>query len=166
MMDICQRFVASRNLKFGTHVDPTKSKTKCNLFSKNNIEASEVKPIRLDGNELPWVDNVKHLEHILEKDNSMKLDISKKRGMFIGSFYRYIPVSSLKSLAQLQPIFMDAIYGICLVKKCEKLYKSYNVALRNILRIDRCSHRYLLEPLSRVLHLKTMLSSKFVSQPS
>ena len=44
----------------------------------------EVRPIKLDGNDLPWVDSLKHLGHILEKDNSMRLDIAQKRGMFIG----------------------------------------------------------------------------------
>ena len=48
-------------------------------------------------------------------------------------------------------------------KDCDRLYTSYNVAVRNILKIDRCTHRFLLEPLSEALHLKTMLLSKFVS---
>ena len=46
---------------------------------------------------------------------------------------------------------------------CERLYSSYNVAIRLILRIDRCSHRYLIVPLSECLHLKTMIASRFVT---
>jgi hypothetical protein len=34
MVDICQEFVASRNLKFGTNIDADKSKTKCIVFAK------------------------------------------------------------------------------------------------------------------------------------
>ena len=37
------------------------------------------------------------------------------------------------------------------------LYSSYNVTLR----VDRCTHRYLIEPLSKCLHLKTMLASRY-----
>ena len=48
-------------------------------------------------------------------------------------------------------------------KASERLYKSYNVAIRNILQLDRCTHRYLIEPVSGVMHLKTMLCSRFVS---
>ena len=48
-------------------------------------------------------------------------------------------------------------------KDCERIYTAYNVALRNILKIDRRTHRFLLEPLSESLHLQTILLSKFVT---
>ena len=35
MVNFCQEFAASRNLKFGTNVNPMKSKTKCILFKSN-----------------------------------------------------------------------------------------------------------------------------------
>ena len=47
--------------------------------------------------------------------------------------------------------------------ECERLYTSYSVAIRNALNIDRCTHRYLLEPLSQVLHLKTMILSRYIT---
>ena len=34
--------------------------------------------------------------------------------------------------------------------------------VRNVFRLDRKTHRHLIEPLSRCLHLKTTLSSRFV----
>ena len=34
MVDTCQRFASKKNLKFGTNVNPTKSKTKCIVFTK------------------------------------------------------------------------------------------------------------------------------------
>ena len=53
---------------------------------KGDIEAPspELKNVLLDGNELPWVSKVKHLGHVLETDNSMKIDMLQKRGLFIG----------------------------------------------------------------------------------
>ena len=130
----------------------------------------EVKPIKLDGNELPWVDHLKHLGHILEKDNSMRLDIAQKRGMFIGktnSLLQEFSNVSRDTFLKLLRAFATNIYGANLWdifgKNCDKLFKSYNVAIRNALKIDRCTHRYLLEPLSKELHLKTMLCSRFVS---
>ena len=48
-------------------------------------------------------------------------------------------------------------------KECEKLYTSYNVAIRNILKVDRCTHRYLIEAMSEIRHLKSMLCSWFVT---
>ena len=47
--------------------------------------------------------------------------------------------------------------------QCERLYTSYSVAMRSALDIDRCTHRYLVEPLSQSLHLKTMLLSRYVT---
>ena len=83
MVNICQRFASSRNLKFGTNADPVKSKTKCLIFSNKNIVQDKFKRIVLDGNELPWVDSVKPLGHFLKRDNSKRLDIAKKRSTFI-----------------------------------------------------------------------------------
>ena len=85
------------------------------------MSASEVRPIRLDGNELPWVDNVKHLGHILERDNSMKLDRREalslaKRIHFYKSSIMFQLTYSLRYLAHLLPIYTDRIYGIYLVK--------------------------------------------------
>ena len=45
--------------------------------------------------------------------------------------------------------------------ECERLYTSYNVTIRIVLHLDRCTHRYLVEPLSGWLHLKTMIASRF-----
>jgi hypothetical protein len=47
--------------------------------------------------------------------------------------------------------------------ECERLYTSYNVTIRNVLNIDRCTHRYMIEPLSECLHLKTMISSMYAT---
>ena len=114
MVDICQRFVSSLNLKFGTNVDPSKSKTKCMFFSMKNIVMSEVKQIELDGNNLPWVDNLKHLGHILEKDNSMKLDISKKRGMFIGKTNSLLQEFNNVSKVVFMKVFNSFATNICI----------------------------------------------------
>ena len=82
MVNICQDFVASKNLSFGTNADISKLKTKCIVFTKKCMQ--EPKCIKLDGNNLPWVDNIKHLGHVLQRDNSMRLDMTQKRGQFIG----------------------------------------------------------------------------------
>ena len=45
----------------------------------------------------------------------------------------------------------------------EKLFTSWNVMVRNILNLDRRTHRILIEPLSGHVHLKTMLMSRLVT---
>ena len=83
MVNICQRAVTQRNLSFGTNVDPNKSKTKCMVFFKKSFPLDSLKPIMLDGYQLPWVQSLNHLGHILQADNSMRLDMAKKKGCFI-----------------------------------------------------------------------------------
>ena len=82
MVDKCYKFAASRNLHFGTDPNPSKSKTKCIVFWKRKI--NNLKKITLNGHELPWVPDVKHLGCTLESNNGMKTDMIQKRGKFIG----------------------------------------------------------------------------------
>ena len=124
----------------------------------------------LDGNALPWVSKVKHLGHVLESDNSMKTDIIQKRGVFIGQVnsllqeFHNVPPHVMINLLH---IYATAVYGSNVwdiqSPGCEKLYNSYNVAIRNILNIDRTSHRYMIEPLSDKAHLKTLLASRYTT---
>ena len=100
----------------------------------------------------------------------MRLDIAKKRGAFIGktnSLLQEFSNTSSEVFLKLLNCFTTNLYGSNLWnlfgKDCERLYTSYNVAIRNILNIDRRTHRYLIEPLSNSLHMKTMLASRFVT---
>ena len=64
MVDICDRFAKARNLKFSTNVDPSKSKTKCIIFSKKQKDRQNVAPVLLNGDPLPSVNEVKHLGNL------------------------------------------------------------------------------------------------------
>ena len=170
MVDICHKFVSERNLSFGTNIDPKKSKTKCLVFSKKRVKLDELKPIKLDGHELPWVESIKHLGHILESNNSMKMDTAQKRGVFIGrtnsllqEFNNIAPSVLLKLVNSTAMSFYGSNLWDLFCKDTERVYTAYNVAVRNILNVDRCTHRFLIEPLSDSLHLKTILASKFVT---
>ena len=59
-------------------------KTKCIFFSKKDKDLHGAAPLLLNGDPLPWVQQVKHLYNVLQRDNSMKVDCSVKRGKFIG----------------------------------------------------------------------------------
>ena len=84
MVNISQKFVKTLSLKFGTDSNPEKSKTKCIAFTKKRRAIQSLKPIILDEQALPWVEQVKHLGHTLQVDNSMRKDINLKRGAFTG----------------------------------------------------------------------------------
>ena len=57
------------------------------IFSKKIKDTTNVSPIKLNGDDLPWVDEVKHLGNILQCNNSMKRDVTVKRGKFIGKSF-------------------------------------------------------------------------------
>ena len=163
-------YVAARNLKFGTNSDPDKSKTKCIIFTKKKKPDFQPRNITLNGVILPWVTQVKHLGHMLQSDNSMRIDIAQKRGAFIGKinsllqeFHHVKPDMFLK----LMNTYATSLYGSntwdILSSDCERLYTSYNVTIRIVLQVDRCTHRYLIEPLSECLHLKTRIASRYVT---
>ena len=83
MVDICGAFARKRNLKFSTNSNPAKSKTKGIIFSPKPKERVNVLNLKLNGDDLPWVNEVKHLGNILESNNSMQRDMSIKKGQFI-----------------------------------------------------------------------------------
>ena len=169
LVDICQAFASEHNLKFGTNDNPSKSKTKCIVFSKRKL-ITDPAPIILDGKNLPWVQKISHLGCILELDNLMKADLIQKRGQFIGkanSLLQEFHYVSPQTMFRLIDTYASSCYGSSLwdlkSKDAEKLYRSWNVMVRNVLSVDRRTHRFLIEPLSGHLHLQTMLMSRLVT---
>ena len=170
MVNICQNFASSKNLKFSTHENPDKSKTKCLIFSKKAKDRENVLPVLLNGDPLPWVGQVKHLGSTLQLDNSMKMDLCQKRGKFIGkmtSLFQEFSYVDPEVLVKIMNIFNTSFYGSNLwdifSADCEKLFKSWNVAIRMAFNVDRCTHRYLIETISNSIHPKTMLASRYVT---
>ena len=82
MVNVCQQYGADHNLTFSTDPDPKKSKTKCVLFTSENRKSYPVN-ISLDGKQLPWVDRIEHLGHILQQNGSMEADASRARASFM-----------------------------------------------------------------------------------
>ena len=169
LVNICQEFASTRNLKFGTNSDPSKSKTKCIVFSKRQKDCVNLSPIRLNNQELPWVKKIMHLGCTLEADNSMRTDMTIKRGRFIGkvnSLLQEFHFSDPSTLAELTKVYASSFYGSTLwnlnSKEAERLYAAWNVAMRNIFQLDRKTHRYLVQPLSDCLHLKATLLGRLV----
>ena len=169
MVDICVKFTRGKNLKFGTNVNPEKSKTKCIALSKKSRDRQNLLSIKLDGLPLPWVQKVSHLGCTLESDNSMKQDIALKRGKFIGkinSLTQEFYYASTEVQLKLLTTYATSFYGSPLwdpfSKECDRIYRSWNVTIRNLLNLDRRTHRYLIEPLTECLHPKVMLISRMV----
>ena len=58
MLETCEEYAVSHNLKFSTDTNPDKCKTKLMAFLKKKRELPK---LMLCGNPLPWVTKIKHL---------------------------------------------------------------------------------------------------------
>ena len=149
-----------------TNIDPVKSKTKCVIFSPRKIAA--VSPIKLNSDYLPWVNEIKHLGNLLESNNSMKRDITVKRGRLIGKinslsqeFFYVSPDTFMKILNIYTVSFHGSGLWDLFSSDCDRLYKAWNVAVRHAWNVPNTTHRYLIETISGCLHPKVMLASRY-----
>ena len=162
MVNISNDYISRRNLKFGTDPNPKKSKTKCMIYGRKL--KSKPKNIVLDGNALPWVNELKHLGCSLQSNNSMGLDISLKRCQYndkvnsiLQEFHSSQPQILLKCITSFATSFTGSQLWDLFSNECERLYKSWNVTIRQVFNLDRKTQRSLIEPISGFNHLKTML---------
>ena len=98
----------------------------------------------------------------------MKVDCSVKRGKFIGkinSLMQEFSYSDPKVNIRIFNIFATSFYGSGLwdltSNEVDRIYKSWNVAVRMAFGVPPTTHRYLIEYMSGALHPKTMLSGRY-----
>ena len=134
-------------------------------LSKQNIELAK---ITLNGDQLPWVDSAKHVGNVLERNNSFSKDLAMKRGDCIGRLHSILQEFHFANplvKMQLFRIYTTSFYGSSLWDlfsgPCNKLYTSWNIAVRMAFEIPRESHRYFIEELSDCPHPQTMLAQRF-----
>ena len=157
MINESHLFASKLNLKFGTNIIPDKSKTKCVMFARNKRDKTDAKELTLDGHTLPWVSRVKHLGHTLQTENTMNIDISTKRGSFIGkvtSIFQEFHYAASNVLIKLISTNACNIYDSNLwdlfSPDSQKLFNSYNVMVRHVFKLPRTTHRNLLETLTDI----------------
>ena len=168
MMATFQDYAMSHNLKFSTHEDPKKSKTKCLAFLK---QERPLKKIVLDGNELPWVDHGKHVGHTIENElNGMKKDIGMKKGMYIQrncelsqEFHFCHPMSKYKINQIYNSSFTGSPLWDLFSDSSKSLEKTFNISVRKMFDLPKETHCYLLEPITERKHLKFVLLKRLIN---
>ena len=166
MVNECQQFAKLNNLTFSVDPNPSKSKTKCIVFSKKPVNTEMIPRINLGKSPLPWVPSLKHLGMILESNNSMSLDIVKKRGSFIGKInnlrqeFYFVNSDIMMRLFSIYALsfFGSALYDL-FSKECNRIYSTYNIMVRTTLSLPRESHRYFIEELTEYPHVKILMAS-------
>ena len=150
-MCFSQVYGVEHNLVFSTDPNPSKSKTKCVLFSGSTSNSNPV-PIILDGKPLPFVERVEHLGHILQANGSMEADAYRARASFMAiaddirdNLFFAHPFQTVQGIQ----LFCCDGYGAMLwnlrSNYSEKYFKGWNIQVRNAWRVHFMTHTYLVE---------------------
>ena len=168
MLKICERYAKNHNLKFSTNQNPAKSKTKCMAFLHKD---RQLRKLRLCGNELPWVEKGKHLGIKIANIPSKILndDVMEKRARYIQLNNELMQEFSFVfscTKAFINRVFNSHFYGSVLwnlySRETTMLYNTWSVSIRKMFRLDRKSHRYLIEPISDMPHIRQALMKRFL----
>ena len=126
-------------------------------------------PILLNNLPLPYVTEIKHLG-ILQSNGSMSKDISCKRDKFISKIHSLNPefhYANSSTVLKLYDIYNCDFYGSNLwdlySRDVQKLLNSWNIAIRILIDLPRETHRYFIEPISNIPHIKKSFMPSFCS---
>ena len=155
-------------LKFSTDSNPQKSKTKCIAFLQKE---RELRGMKLCNNILPWVGTGKHLGMRVDNIKGIfERDILEKRARYIQGNNQLMQEFSFASCTTklfINRVYNSHHYGSVLWdlygRQVDMVNNTWNVSIRKMLRVDRKTHRYLIEPLSGMKHLKRMLLKSFTT---
>ena len=145
MLKICEEFSQGHSMLFSTDPVPSKSKTKCMLFSRHK-SADQVLNLQLNGDNLPWVSTAKHLgNHLSSKLNLSPLSPETKTDLLCKRAILYDKVHQVqqqfgycdpKLVLKLLSIYSTALYGSPLwqlsSEEHSKLNRSWNTAIKII----------------------------------
>jgi hypothetical protein len=168
MLRVCERYAGDHNLKFSTDVNPNKSKTKCMAFLH---KPRQLRKLKLCGDELPWVEKGKHLGVRVANDprNILGGDILEKRARYIQRNNELMQEFSFTyscTKAYINRVFNSHFYGSVLWNLFEResrmLVNTWSTSVRKMFRLNRRSHRYLIEPISGMQHIKQALIQRSI----
>jgi len=124
----------------------------------------------LDGNELPWWNDGKHLGNTFENSlNGMKKDIEIKRAKYIQKNCELVQEFGFSH--PISKCFVNQVYNCSFTgfqlwdlfsDSCESIEKTFNVSIRTMFNLPRETHRYLIEPLSDSRHIKFIFLKQYL----
>ena len=175
MLKICENFASTHSMQFSTDPRPQKSKTKC-LYLTEKQEKPEPEKVILNNDPLPWVKNAQHLGNQLNTNINIAIhcpdtsqDLLMKRGIFYDKIYslkQEFGHLHPKIVSDLLRIYGTSFYGSLIwslkSKECQKLIRSWNVAIKIIWDLPYQTHTMFIEALTNYPHLQSILHSRYV----
>ena len=168
MIKTMEIYANSHNLLFSTDPVPSKCKTKTMAFV---IKKTPLRNMILCGNPLPWVSKLKHLGITITNHlNGCQEDMTIKNAQYIAKNNQlnqefYFAHTSTKM--DLNSIYNSHFTG----SQCwdifspasVKLEASWNRSIKIVHKLPWATHRRLITPISRKIHLKTLLMTRLMS---
>ena len=172
MLDTCEQYAMQHNLEFSTDPNPSKSKSKCIYFTGQARNVVLPEPLKLLGEELPWVSTAEHLGHTLHQDCTMDLDAKRKRATFIDkssdireTFHFAHPEQIMKACQ----IYVSDAYGFMLYdlasQSSQSYLKSWNTFVKLAWDVPRSTYTYLVENVlaENFVPFRKQIYSRYVS---
>ena len=128
--------------------------------------------LSLCGLKLPWVDAGKHLGMKLENkpDSIVTQDMKEKRAQYIQSnneLTQEFSYANSTTKTKINSIYNSHFTGSVLRdlfgREADMIYNTWNSSIRKMFRLDRTTHRYFIEPISKTPHIKTSLLKRFMN---
>ena len=168
MVDMCAQHASETDLLFSTDsVNPDKSKTMCIAFGskdKNNLSN-----VRLNGDPLPWKDEVNHLGTTLTSKCSLGSDVMQKRAAFIQTCHNLnqeFCFATEDTKLRMLRLYNTALYSSSNwsfnSEEVLKFGRTWNTNLRILFNLPWDTHCWIMEELSDGIHLRQMIFSRFL----
>ena len=164
MIKIVEKFCSGRGITISTNPIVKKTKTKCICF--NTKEAPRA--LKLYNKPLPFVETWPHLGHTICVDETPTVDMELRCNQLIGKFH-----SLAQELGPQEPrvymflinVYLLSLYGSSLwdlsAVVTDKVNKTWNSLIRQVFNLPFQTHRYMLNSISDVKHLKVRLMNRF-----
>ena len=164
ILSICESYFTKHGIDISVSDILAKSKTKCIAFNIN----IDPRNIMLYNKPLPWVESHIHLGHTVHKDETMSHDVFCKRAEFISKVHairQELGSQDPSVLVKLVRIYYCSFYGSNLwdlfSDTTNKLFITWNNAIRNFYDLPFPTHRFILQDLVDIPHLRTCLLRRF-----
>ena len=152
MLSVCEDYAQRYNICFSTDVNPAKSKTKCIFVVGNARNMRKPVPLRLCGQDLPWVESATHLGHELHQSGTMEHDAKVARARYIDqtvevrqAFSFASPVEVLRALQ----VYCTSYYGSMLWdfrgEGAIQFFNSWTTAVKLTWDCPRATRTYLVQ---------------------
>ena len=152
MLAVCEDYADRYNIFFTTHVNPEQSKSKCIYMVGNARNLVKPVPLRLCGQDLPWVETATHLGHELHSSGTMEHDANIARARYIDqtvevrqSFSFASPVEVVRALE----VYTTSYYGSMLWNLqgngAAQFFNSWTTAIKLVWDCPRATRTYLVQ---------------------